>query len=144
MSNSVALAISPQVQPVKSGTTWSGDRVVVVVDGDTGPVNDSTNVSYPLFPVSVRPTATQSDTHDTEDSLSKEVPAFGLDTIDHTVPSHTITNVSVAEPVSVEPTATHSATLTHDTEYSPSLMVPAFGLDTIDHTLPSHTIANVP
>jgi hypothetical protein len=94
----------------------SGDDKVVVVDGGTGPVNESTNVSYPLFPVSVRPTATQSDTHDTEDSLSKVVPAFGLDTIDHTVPSHTITNVSVAEPVSVEPTATHSVTLTHDTE----------------------------
>jgi hypothetical protein len=72
------------------------------------------------------------------------VPAFGLATIDHIVPSHTITNVSVAEPVSVEPTATHSVTLTHHTEYSQSLMVPAFGLDTIDHTLPSHTIANVP
>jgi hypothetical protein len=27
--------------------------------------------------------------------------AFGLATIDHTVPSHTITNVSVAEPVYV-------------------------------------------
>jgi hypothetical protein len=27
--------------------------------------------------------------------------AFGLDTIDHTVPSHTIVNVSYAEPVSV-------------------------------------------
>jgi hypothetical protein len=106
----------PLVQPVNAGTTLSGDDKVVVVDGGTGPVNESTNVSYPLFPVSVRPTATQSDTHDTEDSLSKVVPAFGLDTIDHTVPSHTITNVSVAEPVSVEPTATHSVTLTHDTE----------------------------
>jgi hypothetical protein len=27
------------------------------------------------------------------------VPAFGLGTIDHTVPFHTITNVSYAEPV---------------------------------------------
>jgi hypothetical protein len=45
--------ISVQVQPVKAGTTWSGDTVVVVVDGGTGPVNDSTNVLYPLFPVSV-------------------------------------------------------------------------------------------
>jgi hypothetical protein len=134
----------PRIQPVNVGATWSGDDKVVAVDGGTGPVNESTNVSYPLFPVSVRPTATQSDTHDTEDSLSKVVPAFGLDTIDHTVPSQTITNVSVAEPVSVEPTATHSATLTHDTEYSASLMVPAFGLDTIDHTVPSHTITNVP
>jgi hypothetical protein len=71
------------------------------------------------------------------------VPAFGLDTIDHTVPSHTITNVSNAEPVNVEPTATHSDTLTHDTELSPSMTVPAFGLDTIDHTVPSHTITNV-
>ena len=131
------LAIVPQFQPVNVEATWS-------VDGGTGPVNESTNVSNPLFPVSVRPTATQSDTHDTEDSLSKVVPAFGLDTIDHTMPSHTITNVSVAEPVSVEPTATQSDALTHDTEYSPSLMVPAFGLDTIDHTVPSHTITNVP
>ena len=65
----------PQLQPVKTGTTWSdatvvvdGDTVVVVVDGGTGPVNDSTNVSFTLFPVSVKPTATQSDalTHDTE------------------------------------------------------------------------------
>ena len=80
------LAIVPQFQPVNVEATWS-------VDGGTGPVNESTNVSNPLFPVSVRPTATQSDTHDTEDSLSKVVPAFGLDTIDHTMPSHTITNV---------------------------------------------------
>jgi hypothetical protein len=29
------------------------------------------------------------------------VPGLGLDTIDHTLPSHTITNVSEAEPVSV-------------------------------------------
>jgi hypothetical protein len=71
------------------------------------------------------------------------VPAFGLDTIDHTVPSHTITNVSSAEPVYAEPTATHSDTLTHDTELSLSMTVPAFGLDTIDHTVPSHTITNV-
>jgi hypothetical protein len=71
------------------------------------------------------------------------VPAFGLDTIDHTVPSHTIVNVSVTEPVFVRPTATHSDTLTHDTENSASSLVPAFGLDTIDHTVPSHTITNV-
>jgi hypothetical protein len=71
------------------------------------------------------------------------VPAFGLDTIDHTLPSHTITNVSTAEPVDVEPTATHSDALTHDTEYSPSALVPAFGLDTIDQAVPSHTITNV-
>jgi hypothetical protein len=80
---------------VKAGTTWSGDTVVVVVDGGTGPVNDNTNVSI-AEPVFVKPTATHSDTltHDTENSPSKTVPAFGLDTIDHTVPSHTITNVS--------------------------------------------------
>ena len=49
-----------------------------------------------LFPVFVEPTATQSDalTHDTENSSSVMVPAFGLGTIDHTVPFHTITNVS--------------------------------------------------
>jgi hypothetical protein len=70
------------------------------------------------------------------------VPAFGLATIDHTVPFHRITNVSVAEPVYVRPTATHSVTLTHDTETSRSLLA-AFGLATIDHTLPSHTIVNV-
>jgi hypothetical protein len=29
------------------------------------------------------------------------VPSFGLATIDHTVPSHTIVNVSLAEPVFV-------------------------------------------
>jgi hypothetical protein len=29
------------------------------------------------------------------------VPAFGLDTIDHTLPSHTIANVSSTEPVCV-------------------------------------------
>jgi hypothetical protein len=71
------------------------------------------------------------------------VPAFGLDTIDHTVPSHTITNVSNAEPVNVEPTATHSDALTHDTELGPSMTVPALGLGKTDHTLPSHTITNV-
>jgi hypothetical protein len=49
----------------------------------------------------VRPTATQSDalTHDTADNRSLLVPAFGLDTIDHTVPFHPITNVSIAEPI---------------------------------------------
>jgi hypothetical protein len=71
------------------------------------------------------------------------VPALGLDTIDHTVPSHTITNVSVAEPVNVRPTATHSDTFAHDTDSSRSSLVPALGLDTIDHTVPSHTITNV-
>jgi Tfp pilus assembly PilM family ATPase len=71
------------------------------------------------------------------------VPAFGLDTIDHTVPSQTITNVSVADPVTVRPTATQSDALTHDTENSPSKTVLGLGLDTIDHTLPSHTIVNV-
>jgi hypothetical protein len=70
------------------------------------------------------------------------VPALGLGTTDHTLPFHTIVNVSVAEPVYVEPTATHSDTLTHDTDSSPSL-VPTLGLDTTDHTLPSHTIVNV-
>jgi hypothetical protein len=58
------------------------------------------------------------------------VPALGLGTIDHAVPSHTITNVSNAEPVYVEPTATHSDALTHDTDCSPSSLVPALGLGT--------------
>jgi hypothetical protein len=71
------------------------------------------------------------------------VPGLGLGTIDHTVPFHTITNVSSAEPVDVRPTATHSVALTHDTERSTSSLVPAFGLDTIDHTVPFHTITNV-
>lgn len=31
-------------QPVNTGTTWSGDKAVGVVDGGTGPVNDTTNV----------------------------------------------------------------------------------------------------
>jgi hypothetical protein len=41
---------------------------------------------------------------------------LGLGTIDHAVPFHTIANVSLADPVSVEPTATQSDALTHDTE----------------------------
>jgi hypothetical protein len=80
--------------------------------------------------------------HDTESSTSKE-PAFGLETIDHTLPSHTITNVASTEPETVLPTATHSVALTHDTDLSTSLLVPALGLETTDHTLPSHTITNV-
>ena len=70
------------------------------------------------------------------------VPAFGLDTIDQTVPSHTITNVSEAETVAVRPTATQSDALTHDTENSRSSLA-AFGLETIDQAVPSHTITNV-
>ena len=71
------------------------------------------------------------------------MPALGLATIDHSMPSHTITNVSVPESVSVRPTATHSVALTHDTDNSRSLLVPALGLDTIDHSTPSHAITNV-
>ena len=78
------------------------------------------------------------------------VPALGLGTIDHSVPSHTITNVSDAEPVYVEPTATHSDALAHDTDNSES--VPTLGLGTIvalsttapagvDTTTPPNTIA---
>jgi hypothetical protein len=59
------------------------------------------------------------------------VPAFGVGTIDHTLPFHTIANVSVAEPVLVDPTATHSNALTHDTDSNSSLLVLAFGLGTI-------------
>jgi hypothetical protein len=59
------------------------------------------------------------------------------------MPSHTIVNVSIAEPVFVRPTATQSDALTHDTDTSRFSLVPAFGLDTIDHTLPFHTIVNV-
>ena len=61
-----------QVQPVNAGTTWSGDTVVVVVDGGTGPVNETTNVSYNSWfdePLLWMPVATQKDTetHETED-----------------------------------------------------------------------------
>jgi hypothetical protein len=53
--------------------------------------------------VNVEPTATHSDalTHDNDDSSSVLVPTFGLVTIDHTLPSHTIVNVSVSDPVYV-------------------------------------------
>jgi hypothetical protein len=90
----------PQVQPVNAGTAGSDATVVVVDGGGTGPVSDNTNVSYTLFPTSACPTARQSDAliHDTELSTSKLVPALGLDTIDHTDPFHTITNVAYAEP----------------------------------------------
>ena len=71
------------------------------------------------------------------------MPGLGLVTIDHTLPFHTIANVSTPEPVSVKPTATHSDALTHDTDFSASLLVPGLGLVTIDHTLPFPTIANV-
>ena len=71
------------------------------------------------------------------------MPALGLGTIDHTMPSHTITNVSVTGPVSVKPTATQSDALTHDTDLSSSAKVPALGLGTIDHAVPFHTITNV-
>jgi hypothetical protein len=71
------------------------------------------------------------------------VPAFGLATIDQSMPSHTIVNVSIAEPVFVRPTATQSDALTHDTDTSRLSPVPAFGLDTIDHAIPSHSITNV-
>jgi hypothetical protein len=70
------------------------------------------------------------------------VPEFGPGTIDHTLPFHTIANVSKAEPMAVRPTATHSDALTHDTESSESLLA-TFGLGTIDHTEPFHIIANV-
>jgi len=103
--------------------------------------------------VYVEPTATHSDalTHDTENSTSL-VPKLGLGTTDHTLPFHTIVNVSVAEPVSVKPTATHSDALTHDTDNSSSSTVPALGLGTttavsttapagVDTTTPPNTVA---
>ena len=49
----------PRIQPAKAGTTRSDATVVVVVDGGTGPVNHTTNVSYLL--VYKEPAATQSD-----------------------------------------------------------------------------------
>ena len=65
----MGLVIVPQVQPVNAGTTWSDATAVVVVDGGTGPVNETTNVST-TSPVSVKPIATHSValTHDTENS----------------------------------------------------------------------------
>jgi hypothetical protein len=103
-------------------------------------------------PVYVEPTATHSDalTHDTDESVAVG-PGLGLDTIDHTVPSHTIANVSRAAPVFESPTATHSNELTHDTDSSWSLLL-AFGLGTIvalsttapagvETTTPPNTIA---
>jgi hypothetical protein len=76
------------------------DEVVVgggkVVDGGELPDNDRTNVSL-RNPEDVKPTATHSDTlrHDTDSSPSAKA-ALGLGTIDHTLPSHTITNASEA------------------------------------------------
>jgi hypothetical protein len=88
----------PAVQPVKAGVTGC-DEAVVVVDGGTGPVNETTSVSSGESDLVV-PTATHSDalTHETDLSTSLLVPALGLETTDHTMPSHTITNVSSAEP----------------------------------------------
>jgi len=83
----------PQVQPVNAGTAGSDVTVVVVDVGGTGPVSDNTNVSF-AEPVREYPAATQLDTltHDTDDSASS-LATLGLDTIDHTVPSHTISKV---------------------------------------------------
>jgi hypothetical protein len=77
--------------------------------------------------------------------------ALGLGTIDHTEPFHTIANVSVAEPVLVDPTATHSNALTHDTAFSPlSPATLGLGITTaesttapagVDTTTPPNTIA---
>jgi hypothetical protein len=70
------------------------------------------------------------------------VPALGLDTIDHVVPFHAITNVEVGV-VRVYPTATQSDALAHDTDFSSSLVPLASGLDTTDHAEPSQDITNV-
>ena len=69
------------------------------------------------------------------------MPALGLDTIDHVVPFHAITNVAVGLP-KLLPTATQSDALAHDTDISSS-WVPPLGLDTVDHAVPFHAITNV-
>ena len=93
----------PQVQPVNAGTTGS-DTTVVVVVGGTGPVNETTNVSYdgwfvePLFWL---PVATQKDT-ETQDTEPRElavVPGLGLVTVDQTLPFQCSTNVRFVEPL---------------------------------------------
>jgi hypothetical protein len=95
--------ILAEVQPVNAGITGSGATVVVVVGG-TGPVNETTNVSYNGWfaePLSWLPVATQKDTetHDTEDRTLPLVPGLGLVTVDQLVPSHCSTNVRYPEPL---------------------------------------------
>jgi hypothetical protein len=86
---------------VKAGVTGC-DEAVVVVDGGTGPVNETTSVSSGESDLVV-PTATHSDalTHETDLSTFATVPGLGLERINHSLPSHTITNVSAAVPVNV-------------------------------------------
>lgn len=67
---------------------------------------------------------------------------MGLDTIDHVVPFHAITNVETGV-VPVYPTATQSDALAHDTDISSSFVPAALGLDTTDHADPSQDITNV-
>ncbi len=90
---------------MNAGITGSGATAVVVVVGGTGPVNETTNVSYNGWfdePLSWSPVATQKDTetHDTEDRALLLVLGLGLVTVDQLVPSHCSTNVRYAEPLS--------------------------------------------
>jgi glucose-6-phosphate dehydrogenase assembly protein OpcA len=96
--------ILAEVQPVNAGITGSGATVVVVVVGGTGPVNETTNVSYNGWfaePLSWKPVATQKDTetHDTEFRALSLVLGLGLVTVDQTLPFHCSTNVRYAEPL---------------------------------------------
>jgi hypothetical protein len=97
--------ILAEVQPVNAGITGSGATVVVVVVGGTGPVNETTNVSYNGWfaePLSWKPVATQKDTetHDTEFRPLSLVLGLGLVTVDQTLPFHCSTNVRYPEPLS--------------------------------------------
>jgi hypothetical protein len=82
------LGVVPQVQPVNTGTTGSDDPVVVVVvDGGTGPVNETTNVSSgsPMNPAA---THQDVDTHAAEESRDGTPIEGGFSTIDQEFPSH--------------------------------------------------------
>ena len=138
-----------QVQPVNAGTTDpESSVVVVVVVGGTGPVNESTNVSYNGWfdePLYWMPVATQNDTetHDTEYRTLPMVLGLGLVTVDQTLPFHCSTNVRLFEPLFWVPVATQKDTETHDTEFRELLVVPGLGLVTVDQTLPFHCSTNV-
>jgi hypothetical protein len=135
----------PVVQPVNTGTTGSDDPVVddpvvVVVDGGTGPVNESTNVSsgYPT-----NPAATHQDvnTHATDGSRDPSPTEGGFATIDHELPSHAWTSISRIKEGARKPTATHDSEDVHDT--ASSTLIPGSGLAMIVHELPFHDSTKV-
>ena len=75
---------------MNAGATGSDKVVVDVVDGGTGPVNETTNDSCTMFPMSAYPTATLSDTL-THDMAAKKLARFvlGLVTTAHDEPFRT-------------------------------------------------------